>query len=288
MRPVQEKLRRHAERSFLVARRRSRSFGFQWHQHPECELTLIESGRGQRFVGDSIEMYRPGDLVLLGPNLPHTWASYPGTAKMHSAVVIQFDADWLLDMLASTPESRVVCHLIERSGRGLGFSGPSAGHVRSTMTAMIKQSGFKRVLTLLEMLDMLSRSRAVRTLASPAFKLPTSETDARVDRVCRFIHDHVTEPITQSDAAGMIGMSGPAFSRFFKRHIGMTFSRYVHELRIGHACRLLLETDKPVTDICFASGFNNLSNFNRVFLALKGLSPRAYRREHAWTQATGG
>lgn len=281
MLPIREKLSRHAETSFRLARRSERGFDFEWHQHPECELTLIETGAGQRFVGDHIDAYQPGDLVLLGSDLPHTWASHPGSGRRHKAVVVQFDPDWLDVFLASTPEARAIQSLIQRSRRGLRFTGPAQAYAAEQLPKMTKQRGMERVLSLIALLDRLAHSRKITPLASPAYERAGHLADSRIDRVCRFIHDHVTEPITQARVAERVHMSGPAFSRFFRQRVGMTYSRYVHELRIGHACRLLLETDRSVTEACFASGFNNLSNFNRVFLSIKGVSPRRYRQKHS-------
>jgi AraC-like DNA-binding protein len=169
---------------------------------------------------------------------------------------------------------------MRRSARGLHFTGPARAHVAERLPAMIKQRGIQRVLELIALLDRLARSRGAQPLASPAYGRESHPADPRIDRVCRFIHDHATEPITQARAAKLLHMSGPAFSRFFRRSVGMTYSRYVHELRVGHACRMLLETGRPVTDVCFAGGFNNLSNFNRVFRSIKGVSPREYRLKH--------
>ena len=281
MLPIREKLQRDVETSFRFGRRNGTGFTFQWHQHPECELTLIETGTGQRFVGDNIDEYEPGDMVLLGPDLPHTWASHDNSAKRHKAIVIQFSADWLQAMLSQTPEANAILSLIEKSKRGLRFTGRTQRYAAEALLKMTKQKGMPRVLSLISLLEKLARSRGTKSLASPAYDPSGHTADSRTDRVCRFINDHVTEPITQSQAADLIGMSGPAFSRFFRQRVGMTYSRYVHELRIGHACRLLIESDRSITDICFASGFNNLSNFNRVFLSIKGVSPRAYRRQHS-------
>jgi AraC-like DNA-binding protein len=281
MMPIQEKISRQAETSFKLARRNSRGFGFEWHQHPECELTLIEAGTGQRFVGDHIDTYRPGDLVLLGSDLPHTWASHPEPTCRHKAVVVQFDTGWLESLLASTPEARAIQGLMRRGRRGLRFTGPAQAFAAERLPKMTRQRGMERVLSLIALLDKLAHSRAAKPLASPAYEQAGYRVDSRIDRVCCFIHDHVTEPITQADAAALVHMSGPAFSRFFRQRVGMTYSRYVHELRIGHACRLLLESDISVTEACYSSGFNNLSNFNRIFRSLKGVSPREYRSRHA-------
>ena len=290
MLPIQEKITRHADSSLRLARRADRAFGFEWHQHPEVELTLIEAGSGQRFVGDSIESYRRGDLVLLGSDLPHTWASHPEasppetdrpeTDKLQSAVVVQFDPCWLNDMLTDTPEARAILKLMQRSRRGLRFTGPAQKQIASELPKLLQTQGITRVLSLIGLLDTLAHSRGTQTLASPAYDPHEHKTDPRVDKACRFIHDHATEPITQSQIAELIHMSGPAFSRFFRQRVGKTYSRYLHELRIGRACRLLLETDLAITHICFDSGFNNLSNFNRVFLSIKGVSPREYRHQH--------
>ena len=280
MLPIQEKIARPTESAFHMARRRSAAFGFAWHQHPELELTLIEAGRGQRFVGDHIGEYEPGDLVLIGADLPHTWASHPHQNKQQRAVVVQFHPQWIESVIDSTPEARSIRGLINRSRQGLSFKGPAQRRVAKEMPNMLKTKGMQRALRLLAVLDDLSRSRGVQTLSSPAYGQASHNADDRIDRVCRFIHEHVSEPITQADAAELIHMSGPAFSRFFKRRVGKTYIRYVHELRIGHACRLLLESDVPVIDACFASGFNNLSNFNRVFKSIKGTSPKEYRFNH--------
>lgn len=280
MLPIHEKIARHAETSLKLARRESLSFDFAWHQHPEVELTLIESGSGQRFVGDSIEPYRPGDLVLLGSDLPHTWASHPNGGQTQRAIVAQFDPMWLIEMFANTPEAGAVVKLLERSRRGLRFTGPARKHMSAELPTLLEMRGMTRVLGVVRLLDVLGHSRGIKELASPAYHQHEHKADPRVDRVCKFIHDHATEPITQGLAAELIHMSGPAFSRFFRQRVGMTYSRYVHELRVGHACRLLLETDATITEACFASGFNNVSNFNRVFLAIKGVSPRRYRQSH--------
>ena len=278
--PIQEKIPRHADTSLKLSRRSAQALGFEWHQHPEIELTLILSGAGQRFVGDSIEAYHAGDLMLLGSNLPHTWASHPGTDTPHTAVVAQFDPAWLSEMLSNTPEAGAVLKLLHRSRRGLRFTGPALVHAMQELPGLLDVRGLDRVLGLIKLLNTLAHGRGTKPLASPAYDPHEHRADSRVDRVCRFLHDHATEPITQAQAADLIHMSGPAFSRFFRQRVGMTYSRYLHELRIGHACRLLLDTDIPITQACFESGFNNLSNFNRVFGSIKGTSPRAYRQHH--------
>jgi AraC-like DNA-binding protein len=150
------------------------------------------------------------------------------------------------------------------------------------MAEMEGRRGMARLVGLLEVLDLLSRSREAQPLSSPSFVPSLREGEReRIDRVCRFLNDRYTERIPLGEAAERAHMSVPAFSRFFRRKTGRTFVAYLNELRTGHACRLLIETDKTVSEVCFASGFNNLSNFNRRFLTLKGMSPRAWRHEFA-------
>ncbi len=260
--------------SFLCRRRIDSRFGFTWHFHPEIELTLIVRSRGRRFVGDSIEPYEDGDLVLVGPNLPHTWSSDPRRKGRHEAVFCQFPREFL-----RAPELAGVDRLLERSGRGLRFTGRTQKSVARRLEGLDRLQGLRRLASLLEILDELSRSREARPLSGRRYVPGLRHGDAeRIDRVCRFLNERCLERVTLSQAAGVAHLSIPAFSRMFRRSTGKTLVAYLNELRTGQACRELVETERAVSDIAFASGFNNLSNFNRRFRALKGLSPRDYRR----------
>ncbi|MEO1236398.1 MAG: AraC family transcriptional regulator [Planctomycetota bacterium] len=268
--------------AFYAARRRdAEGFAYAWHFHPEVELTLILGGRGQRFVGDSIVSFGPGDLVLLGPNLPHTWHSRAAS----DAVVVQFNADRLGGGMLDSPEGAAVGELLRRAGRGLAF--PGGGAVLRERTAELPElQGWARVCALLDVLGRLAEAAGVdggaEVLSDPAHVVPPRDDDRRrIDRVCRLLAERFTGPIAQGEAADAVGLSPASFSRFFRRMTGRTFVAYLHELRIAEACRRLGDPDTPVTDVCFASGFENVSNFNRVFRRLRGESPRAYRRRLA-------
>lgn len=266
--------------SFLCRRRNDPRFGFYWHYHPEIELTLIIRSRGRRFVGDSIEPYDDGDLVLLGPNLPHTWESDPRRSGRHVAVFCQFNPLFLGGPFLRVPELAPVLRLLERSARGLKFSGKTLKAAARQMERMDSLQGFQRLAALLEVLDLLARSREVRPLSSAEFVPALRRGDAdRIGRVCRFLNERCTERVTLAQAASVAHLSIPAFSRFFPRKTGRTLVAYLTELRTGLACRELIETERAVSDIAFDSGFNNLSNFNRRFRALKGMSPREFRRQ---------
>lgn len=276
-----EKIPAAADSSFATFVRADPAFRFGWHYHPEYELTLIARSRGQRFVGDNIAGYSAGDLVLLGPNLPHTWAS-AGPGRVHRAIVVQFRRDFLGRNIWDLPEFRRVADLLRRSERGLQFT-PHAGRVVARqLAALTRQRGLARLQTLLTILDTLAAARGARTLSSAGFAPSLRLGDqARMDRACRFIDAHLTERIAWRDVARETGLSPRAFSRFFKRNLGKTPVAYLNELRVGRACSLLINTDRTVTEICFASGFNNLAYFNRRFRALRRRAPRAYRRAYA-------
>jgi AraC-like DNA-binding protein len=265
--------------SFLCRRRTDARFGFTWHFHPEIELTLIVKSRGRRFVGDSIEPYEEGDLVLLGPNLPHTWHSDPGRKGPHEAVFCQFSREFLGTGFIESPELAAVDRLLARSARGLRFTGRTQREVARRMEGLPRLQGLARLGGLLGVLDELSRSRDARPLSGRGYVPGLRRGDAlRIDRVCRFLNERSLDRVTLAQAAGVAHLSIPAFCRMFRRTTGKTLVEYQNELRTGLACRELIETERPVSDIAFASGFNNLSNFNRRFRALKGLCPRDYRR----------
>jgi AraC-like DNA-binding protein len=270
MRARPERISTSPAASFAVKRRRDPRFDFAWHFHPEVELTWIVRSRGRRFVGDSIEEYRDGDLVLLGPNLPHTWHSEPGR---HEAVVIQFAPDFLGDL----PELLGVRKLIDRASRGLAFGGRSLRAVAKLFEETADVDGLPRLRALLGILERLAAARDVRPLSSRPFTEPRKTDMERIDRVCRHLAERFAEDVSLAEAAGVAHLSVPAFCRFFKSRTGKTLVGYLTELRIGRACRLLMETERSVSDVAYASGFNNLSNFNRRFLALKGVPPREYR-----------
>jgi len=252
---------------------------FTWHFHPEYELTLITRGSGQRYVGDGIAEFREEDLVLLGPNLPHTWYSRPPVRNPpHEAVVIQFLPSCFGERFFEAPELRHVGALLRRASQGLHFSGSAAGAAVARIAAMPQLSPLARLTELLTVLDLLARQRGARTLSSTHFA-PSLRRDEqrRIERVLRYINESYTGEIRIAEAAAIAHLSESAFSRFFHRSSGKTFTRYLNELRVGRACELLAQTDRNITVIALDCGFNNLSNFNRKFRQLRGVPPREYR-----------
>jgi AraC-like DNA-binding protein len=281
MRPTREHIQTGSERSMYVQHSSGPGWGFNWHFHPEHELTLILRGSGQRFVGDDIADFHAGDLVLLGANLPHTWYSRrPVRNPPHEAIVVQFMADFLGDGFFDRPETGGIGRLLRRSGQGIQFRGRVAEVASARLARVRKLRPLERVTELLAILDMLTRCRSVRVLSSARFKPPQRPREQRrIHRTLQFVHENIARAdLSLREAAERARLSPSAFSRFFRRASGKGFSRYVNELRIGRACELLAETDRNIAIIALDCGFENLSNFNRRFKQLRDLRPREYRR----------
>ena len=268
--------------SFRTIRRVAKRFDFHWHAHEQFELTLILQSEGKRFVGDHIGDYRPGDFVLIGPSLPHCWLSKQPSVQTdrHVAVVAQFGRAFLGADFFSRPEMVSIRQMLDRSLTGLAFLSDRQEEVRTMMERLPEMAPTDRLLRLLNLLHRLSQSTAA-SLSSPGF-LPDYRHDQqrKIDRVCSYLNENYLEPLEQSAVAGMVGMGPARFSQFFRRGTGRTFVQYVNAVRVSHACRLLIETDLSITEVCFQSGFFNVSNFNRRFKEIQAISPSAFRRCH--------
>ncbi|MBI4603571.1 MAG: AraC family transcriptional regulator [Planctomycetes bacterium] len=295
MLPQVQKVPHPGESSFLYRVKADPRFRRGWHCHPEHELTYIVESRGRRFVGDTIAEYRSGDMVLLGPDVPHTWISADagsrtgtGTStgtggRLHRAIVIQFQGAFLGDALGRSPELRPVARLLERSARGLQVTGRTRDEAARRMLAMRRLGALDRLLELLRVLDLLARGGADLRPISKSVLLPPPDPRARrrFDRVFAYLTEHHAGRASQAEAARLAGMTPAGFSRFFRRTAGRTFVEHLAELRVGRACDLLATTDIPILEVSLRSGFQNLSNFNRRFRDLRGMTPREYRARHA-------
>lgn len=276
-----EKVRKPHDASLRAFVRKEQQFPFEWHYHPEFELTLITAGRGRRFVGDHIADFREGDLVLLGPLLPHTWRSAPSrTGRRRRAIVVQFLENFLGTALNECTELGQVQGLLNRSRHGLQFHGRRRVVAARQLEALVKMRGAKKLAELVNILDGLAVTREINPLASQAYAVPRKRfTSTRIASVLETIHQDYQRPLRQTDMARAAGLSGAAFGRNFRRATGTTLVDYVNDLRVGHACRMLAESMSPITDICFESGFTNLSNFNRCFLRRRGMTPSQFRSQ---------
>jgi AraC-like DNA-binding protein len=255
------------------------AFRYPWHRHPEVELTWILEGSGLRYVGDSVEPFQAGDFCLLGSNLPHAWLSAPSPGRGRArSLVIQFDPARLKSAFQLLPEFAGISRLLEHAVHGLSFDRELG--LRLRRERLRHTSALLRFTALMEILDELARYPGARALSlAPLARDKRLNSDSRIQRVLAHLTDHIAESISQAQYARLAGLSPAAFSRFFLRAMGRTFQSYVSDLRLSIVCRHLLETDWSVSEIAFAAGFANLSNFNRSFRILRGMSPREFRRQ---------
>ncbi|NIK61617.1 AraC family transcriptional regulator [Kribbella shirazensis] len=264
--------------TFTCFTRREAAFGFAWHFHREYELTLITAGSGTRYVGTTVERYVPGDLVLLGPDLPHTYAS-DAARHQSEAAVTQFRHDFLGASFFELPQFAGVRSLLSRSVRGLYFADVPA-ELRSDIACLPGLTPATQTVRLLDVLHRLADATATPVTRPGYAAAPSTAVRDRVDVVCRYLQEAHTEPVLLDDVARLVHMSPTSFSRFFRRAIGCTLTDYVNQLRVETACRLLTTTSLPVTDIAARSGYRNLANFNRRFRELKAMRPTQYRAAH--------
>ncbi len=253
----------------------------RWHFHDEYELHLITTTSGKAFVGDWIGPFQPGHLVLCGPRLPHNWVSVdtPGGGVLERDLVIQFAHDPIAHAAEQIPEMAEVMALLERSRNGIEFFGLSERALRH-FHAVKSERGFQRLAAFCAYLGDLASCTDFRLLSS--VRLQGEEDDVENDQVSevvnRIARDYA-QPLSASDLATELGMSDSRFSRFFRRATGNTFTNFVNRIRVNRAGQLLMETDRLVTHIGYEVGFNNLANFNRRFLEIKGVTPSEFRRQ---------
>ena len=255
----------------------------RWHYHDEYELHLIVATSGKAFVGDWIGQFQPGHLVLTGPRLPHNWISLDlpeGGVPLRDRV-IQFRHEPLAQAGECIPELAEVHPMLERARHGIEFFGMSERasahfeHVRASR-------GLERFALFMAFLSDLARCTDYRLLSN--VQLQSSDDDATLDQINAIVSQvtqNVAHSMTLADFAAQLGMSESRFSRFFRRATGNTFVDFVNRVRINRACQLLMESDRYVTHICYEVGFNNVANFNRRFLEIKGMTPTEFRRQAA-------
>lgn len=269
--------------AFLLKEIRHPFFDAPFHYHPEVELTYISSSCGRRVVGDHVGSFEEGDLVLHGPNLPHVYLNDSRDSRSNSwarASVLQFGVDCLGKKFADMEEMKGIADLIERSTRGIRFLEESARRGALMLEELSERMGTRRIVVFIELLDFLSNCEEIEYLAGVAYlPLLNLSKEDRLNEVLSYIYKHQSEELRLTEIAKFFGISPESFSRFFKKATGRSFVVFLNELRISQACWLLQQSDKTVVEICFAVGFLNLSNFNRRFKKIKGMTPLDYRKK---------
>lgn len=254
----------------------------RWHAHDEYELHLIVETRGKAFVGDHIGVFEPGSLYLTGPLVPHNWVTDAESCEPVATrdMLMQFNDAELAKAVSAYPEFRELEGILEQSASGLEFIGFELDEAMSRFAAIRDSSGLKRVILSLDFLARLSRWKPVRPLsAARVVNRSSLKNHSKIVEVIEHVVANYREDLTLTDSADMACMSPSAFSRHFLTTTGNRFTDFINRVRVGQACVKLCETDERISSICFNVGFRNLSNFNRQFSRIKGMTPRAYRSE---------
>lgn len=267
---------------FTMFTRTKRDFDFPVHYHEEIELNFIQNAQGaRRMIGDHIEEIGEIELVLVGQNLEHAWFG-EDTGREITEVTIQFDSDFFGEKFLHKNQLSFIRRMLEKSARGILFSASTARQLAPRILGLSKKQGFDSVLELMSILHDLSISRNYRVLSDSGFNHVEKNTysSRRVEKVMNYAHQNFHKPITLAEVAKLTSMTETAFSRFFKLHTGMTFINCLNEIRLGHASRMLIETTHSISEIAYDCGFNNISNFNRIFKAKKNCTPKDLRMSY--------
>ena len=254
----------------------------RWQYHPEYEIHLIREGTGSYLIGDVIGTFEAGHVAFIGSGLPHDWMSdlEPGQIIKNRDAVIQFLPEFINGLMESMPELRDLKPLLKESSHGVIYTGETAKRAAKEIEAVGSSHGTRRILHLLALLVTFAEApKNEKQLITKQWFTPsaTDEGITAVESGVKYIFDNLTRNIRMSEAAKMAHMSEPTFSKYFKKASGLTFSEMVRKMRISHACRLLEDTNETISSICAASGYTNLANFNRQFLAEMNMTPSAYR-----------
>jgi len=265
---------------FTIFSRVKKAFDFPLHYHEEFELNLILHGKGsRRIVGDHVGEIDDVELVLIGPNLAHAWFTHRCTSNEIKEVTIQFHKDLFDEKFLRRNQLHFIKRLFELAGRGILFPKETIMAIAPRIESMHQKSGFDSVLSLINILHDLSVSRNLRTLSESTFntEVQVSFYSRRIEKAFEFMNNNYDKQITLADMAKLVNMTEVSFSRFMKKRTGIGFIDSLNEIRLGHACRILIETTNSVTEISYMCGFNNISNFNRLFKKKKGCTPKEFR-----------
>lgn len=285
MKPVLEHLPLQPEESFVVKAFDYPYYPTPWHFHPEYEIVLVTESTGKRFIGDSVSDFKGGDLAFLGPNLPHLYrndASYYKSAEQQlraKSIVIHFLEKSFGNNFFTLPECRNIKNLLVRSQRGLDVTGGTHAMVSQIMENLCSLTGLPRLLKLLEILQLLSESVELREISRTHVVGKNEMESERMNKVFEFVVQNFKHDITIKQIAEHVNLTENSFSRYFSERTRKSFITFVNEVRLSHACKLLQENKSSILEICFESGYNNLSNFNRQFRRLYGMSPLKYSRQ---------
>lgn len=285
VKPQLLKVHKGLEKSFSIRRDVVLYFYNRWHYHPELELIHIEQGSGTQFVGDNIRHFQSGDLLLIGPNLPHYWRCdekyfQSGSNLYAQATVVHFSEEIFGKTFLGLPENRSISELLDQARRGLKISGKDTDRVKKLLQGLLDQQNGNLIISLLNVLESLAQCAEIEPLSLTDYQQEYDQFDTdRINHIYQYSINHFQKKISIEEIAEVANVSPHSFCRYFKSRSRKTYSQFLLELRIGHACKLLAESKLPVAQICFDSGFHNFANFNKYFKLHTGQSPLQYQKQ---------
>ena len=286
MKPKLLKVPRTPAHSFSVREDRDPFINNRWHYHAEVELIFFHQGSGTQFVGDHIQRFRPGDIILVGSNLPHYWRYDDAHFReeegrpVHSTV-IHFSENFWGDPFLELPETKPIRNLLDKARRGILASTKEEGKIAGLVEKIRSAEGVNRIIALIECLSAFAGSDHLQVLSSIGFRPDFSESENdRINAIYDYTFRHFNQKIYLDQVAAVAGLVPNSFCRYFKSRTGKTYTQFLTEIRVGHACKLLIDNRVSIKQLCYESGFNNFTCFHKNFRMITGKSPQLYMKEH--------
>ena len=273
------------EQSFFIKKIDQQHFSSPFHFHEWCEMNYVVESFGKRIVGDNISNFSSGDLVLMNSNLPHIWYNDPRYFKetdlaSAKAIVTYFNPYFVRSITNETQDRSKINDLLEKAKRGIRFYGRTHEIVTNKLHELVHKKGLEMVIGFLDIIQVFLSSSEYECLASIGYQHTFNEKDTeRMNNVYQYLIKNFTDPISLTEIASVANLTPPAFCNFFKKRTQKSFSEFLNELRVGHACKLLHNLELSVADVCFQSGYQNMTNFNKFFKKITRKTPTEYRKE---------
>ncbi len=274
-----------AAQSFSIRKEMQTNINNRWHYHTELELIHFHYDGGMQFIGDHISRFGAGDIILVGSNLPHYWrydeAHKKNTSNTAFSTVIHFAPDFWGNKFLELPESRELKMVIEKARKGLAVIQKNEPVISELMEKIYISQNLQKIISLMECLLLFGNANKVKPLSSMGFSNTYSASEnERINSIYDFTMNHFSRKIPLDEIASLISLEPNSFCRYFKLRTGKTYTQFLQEIRVGHACKLLIENKKSLKQICFESGFNNFSCFHKGFKLIRGVSPKAYQETY--------
>ena len=287
MKPISAKIFEHqnSHTLFILREVNLPYFSTDFHFHQECQMVYIVESEGKRIIGDSVEHFESNELVFLGSNTPHVWHNDQQYFKQVEplnarSIALYFNPSELSQHLSAFGDIKKLISMLTMAERGMKFYGVTKSKLAELLVIMLQQKGLPLIINLLRILDIMMNTTEYELLASAGYTNNyQSKDNERMDRVFKYVFNNFKDEIPLSAIATIAGMNVQAFCRYFKSRTQKSFTQFVNEIRIGHACKLLSNPQETVIQIAFSCGFNTISNFNRFFKEIKGITPREYRKQ---------